>query len=210
MWKTIPEYPEYVISKGGVVARKLFRNGHVSKLLSEPRPISTHREKRGYIRVFLHLNGVRRSELVHRLMLMAFSGPCPDGMECSHLDGDPSNNSIENLKWVTRKENHRHKIIHGTHQSGEKNTFSSISETTAKNIVLSLLDGKSPTEVAKENNTTLAVVSGIRTGRTWTHISGGKISHSVCKCGNIIKVPSNGISKYCEECAFVRYKKYKK
>ena len=42
---------------------------------------------------------------VHTLVLNAFKGPCPDGMECCHGDGDPANNVDDNLRWDTRQSN---------------------------------------------------------------------------------------------------------
>lgn len=44
---------------------------------------------------------------VHRLVLMAFVGPPPAGYVCDHKDGSPSNNRLDNLEWVTHKENLR-------------------------------------------------------------------------------------------------------
>jgi len=37
---------------------------------------------------------------VDHLVLLAFVGPCPEGYECRHLDGDPANNHVDNLRWV--------------------------------------------------------------------------------------------------------------
>jgi len=42
---------------------------------------------------------------VHVLVLTAFVGPCPDGLECCHNDGDPANNRVGNLRWDTRLAN---------------------------------------------------------------------------------------------------------
>ena len=43
---------------------------------------------------------------LHRFILTAFKGPAPaPKMECHHIDHDTSNNSIDNLMWVTRQEN---------------------------------------------------------------------------------------------------------
>ncbi len=45
---------------------------------------------------------------VHRLVLLAFVGPRPDGMECLHgPDPTKSNNAITNIRWGTRQENER-------------------------------------------------------------------------------------------------------
>lgn len=56
----------------------------------------------------------KASRQVHRLVLEAFVGPCPDdGMECLHADGDPANNHVTNLRWGTRSENNLDKVRHG-------------------------------------------------------------------------------------------------
>lgn len=44
-------------------------------------------------------------EKVHRLVCAAFIGPCPDGYQVSHLDENPANNKVDNLAYVTCKEN---------------------------------------------------------------------------------------------------------
>ena len=58
---------------------------------------------------------------IHRGVCEAFHGPCPEGMECRHLDGDMLNNSAENLKWGTPTENSHDKYTHGTVTKGERN-----------------------------------------------------------------------------------------
>lgn len=58
--------------------------------------------------------------LVHRLVLTAFVGTCPEGMECCHNDGNPSNNRVENLRWDTHAENQRDRNKHGTDNRGER------------------------------------------------------------------------------------------
>lgn len=52
--------------------------------------------------------------MVHRLMLEAFVGPCPPGMECRHLNGVADDNRLENLCWGTHLENEMDRRRHGT------------------------------------------------------------------------------------------------
>lgn len=74
----------------------------------------------GYLVVNLTAADGRRSQvLVHRIVLTAFAGEQPAGMECCHYDGNRKNNEISNLRWDTRKNNHQDKKRHGTWQSGE-------------------------------------------------------------------------------------------
>lgn len=69
---------------------------------------------RGHLFVNLSAPGVgARLESVHRLVLIAFVGQAPDGMECCHNDGDPTNNQLANLRWDTRSENMRDRFRHG-------------------------------------------------------------------------------------------------
>lgn len=52
-------------------------------------------------------DGHKRHHQVHRLVLAAFVGPCPVGMECLHWDDDATNNHLSNLRYGTRVENWR-------------------------------------------------------------------------------------------------------
>jgi len=52
--------------------------------------------------------------LVHVLVLTAFVGPCPEGLECCHGDGKPAHNAVGNLRWDTRLANVHDMIRHGT------------------------------------------------------------------------------------------------
>lgn len=57
---------------------------------------------------------------VHRLVLEAFVGPCPDGTVGCHNDGDTTNNSVGNLRWDTPGANNRDKRTHGTDHQARK------------------------------------------------------------------------------------------
>ena len=60
-----------------------------------------------YLRVSLvdSFDNVRRSIKVHRLVYMTFVGDIPQGYQIDHIDGDASNNNLENLRCVTPREN---------------------------------------------------------------------------------------------------------
>lgn len=49
--------------------------------------------------------GTANQMYVHRLVLEAFVGPCPEGMEGLHWDDDQKNNHLSNLRWGTRSDN---------------------------------------------------------------------------------------------------------
>ena len=97
-----PIQPGYFVSDDGSVW---------SAFRGRWRRLKPHPQSRGHCTVDL---GKRNTRFVHRLVLEAFVGPCPDGMECRHLDGNPGNNRLENLAWGTPKENAADSIRHGT------------------------------------------------------------------------------------------------
>lgn len=69
--------------------------------------------KWGHRFVSLSLNGHVTQQLVHRLVLAAFVGPCPEGQETRHWDGDAANNHLSNLLYGTHKENEEDKKRYG-------------------------------------------------------------------------------------------------
>lgn len=80
---------------------------HPGKLIA-----SFVRQERRFVNLF---DGDKRATCTaHRLVLEAFVGPRPKGMECRHLDGDPANNRLGNLVWGTKIENETDKVRHGT------------------------------------------------------------------------------------------------
>lgn len=111
-WRAIPGFPLYEVSDFGNI-RSTRRRGARGGL----KYIRT--TKQGYKSVALFDGSRERSDnFVHRLVLAAFVGPRPEGMEAAHLDGDPGNNHVANLVWTTHSENLRHRIAHGTDLSG--------------------------------------------------------------------------------------------
>lgn len=74
----------------------------------------------GHLRVKLTRNGVSRRFFIHRLVLAAFVGPRPEGMEACHNDGNPTNNIVSNLRWDTKSANAQDRRRHGTDKNTRK------------------------------------------------------------------------------------------
>ena len=80
---------------------------HLTKRLKE---IKVHKvfDKKGRTSLkFRNHNNIR----VHHAVLEAWGYPRPPGMECDHINGDPQDNRLENLEWVTPQENVRRRWI---------------------------------------------------------------------------------------------------
>jgi hypothetical protein len=71
----------------------------------------------GYIHIRLSSKTESKWCSLHRVVLKAFTGPCPKGMQCCHKDNNKSNNSLDNLCWGTPSSN---QSDYGTQVMGEK------------------------------------------------------------------------------------------
>lgn len=73
------------------------------------RILSPHKKNNGYLEILLTpVNGKRKYERVHRLVALAFIEQ-PDGCTVvNHLDGDKTNNRVDNLEWCTVQRNTKH------------------------------------------------------------------------------------------------------
>ena len=108
-WKTIQEAPDCEISNFGNVKIKerIIIDSNGKSRTYKSHIIKTNKKKTGYLEVALPIGkGKRIYRLVHRLVLMTFN-PIEnmDQLEVNHKDENKENNKLENLEWVTSKEN---------------------------------------------------------------------------------------------------------
>jgi hypothetical protein len=59
----------------------------------------------GYMQLFTSKESKSKAYLVHRLVWNAFVGEIPQGFELDHIDRNPLNNALSNLRLVTRQQN---------------------------------------------------------------------------------------------------------
>lgn len=82
----------------------------------------------GYKSVNLTEGEKRQTNQVHRLVCRAFHGEPSASLVAAHNDGNPSNNSADNLRWATPQENAEDKWGHGTMLTGGECPWSKVSD----------------------------------------------------------------------------------
>lgn len=138
-WRPVVGYEGlYEVSDHGRV-RSTPRKGTRGGLL-KPYPAKAG----GYWLVALCRDGGQKFRHVHSIVMEAFVGPRLGGMEVRHLDGDPQNACLSNLRYGTSSENKLDTIRHGRHVTARKthcpqghpydlvNTYVSPSRPTAR------------------------------------------------------------------------------
>lgn len=107
---------------------------------------------------------------VHRIVCSAFHGPAPYGFHAAHINGVPSDNRPDNLRWSSAKENERDKVRHGTNLIGSRNPASKLGESQVLDIRDRISKGSSGVELSREYGVTEACISYIKTQKGWRHI----------------------------------------
>jgi hypothetical protein len=107
-WRKIEGYENYSVSSAGEV-----RNDETGLILKP-------RIRTGYLMLYLHKNGERKTHSVHRLVALSFI-PNPENKRCvDHKDNNPLNNKLENLRWATIYENGANAKMRSHNTSGVK------------------------------------------------------------------------------------------
>lgn len=167
-YRPIEGYPGYRVGSDGSVwsCRK---RGRISGIGATWRRLSLSHDTNGYPFVGLSTGcGQSKQINVHRLVLLAFKGPCPDGMEAAHENGIKTDNRPSNLFWKTHVANMDDLDKHG-------NKPSKLSAAQVKAILAQAGDGKlSLPQIAALHNVGIGAVRAIVRGVTWKRQSGGK------------------------------------
>ena len=109
-WLPIPGYEGFysISDQGRIRADYSRRRWKAGRILSPGVHTSAGYHGSNYRHVVLCRLGAQRQWLVHRLVLLAFVGPCPSGFQANHRNGVKHDNRLENLEYVTPKGNLQH------------------------------------------------------------------------------------------------------
>jgi hypothetical protein len=125
-WRDIPGYGNFyqasnlgkirsknrIIKKFSIFADMIVGQYYKGKILNP-------NNSKGYLMVHLGVDKKKFNVSVHRLVLEAFVGKCPEGMEGCHNNNISNDNRIENLRWDTHENNNKDRKRHGTYKTGK-------------------------------------------------------------------------------------------
>ena len=164
-WRKIDFAPNYEVSKLGRVRsvhRSVCTNGYLPNDVVILKPI--YRGKSGYYCVNIHVNGKRRMVNIHRLVALAFiENPRPKVFNMiNHIDGNKTNNRVDNLEWCNCSMNMTHAYEHGLQENGN---IRPVVQMRSNGDYLCVF--KSITEAA--------IVNSVTKGHAWECVSKNKL-----------------------------------
>jgi hypothetical protein len=159
-WKPVVGYSGgYDVSSEGRVRNPA---GHV---------MSPSRSESGHLRVNLWHGRGYITRHVHRLVLEAFVGQCPAGMEACHNNGIANDNRLINLRWDTLKSNHFDRVRHGRSNRGERCGRAVQTVAQVHRFVACLADGLTVKQAAARCGiSSHSQAYRISTGYSWGHL----------------------------------------
>lgn len=118
----------------------------------------------------LHVLVRRKKIRVHHAVLEAFIGPRPAGMQCRHLNDEPTDNRVENLAWGTATENQADRRRNGRMPLGERSGTAKLTEADVREI-----RARHPTEtlraLAAEYGVSHTAIRRAFNGTKWGHLT---------------------------------------
>lgn len=169
-WRSIPGFPSYEISNGGVVRRnEAFRHYPAGMILKQRQDVN------GYMQVTLSHKGKYSYFGVHRLVALAFLGEPPSvHHQAAHNDGTRVNNELTNLRWATPSENSLDRTFHGTFpdRKGEKHPLASLTDDPVLELRHERCKGRTYQELAKLYRIPKLTAYDAIVGATWKHLPG--------------------------------------
>lgn len=137
-------------------------------------PMKASRLPSGYL--YVHVadrdEGVRRRRILylHRLVAAAFLGPCPDGQEVLHGDGNPANNRLDNLSYGTRTNNAADQLRHGTRPIGSRHGIAKLNEEKVRDVLELLAQNVPLSQIAQRFGVCYDTILNIKRRLTWRHV----------------------------------------
>lgn len=130
-------------------------------------------DKKGYYTSRLIVDGKPKTVKLHRLVGENFVDNPHNYAEINHIDGDKSNNHVNNLEWCSRGYNLQHAwdLELRVRPNGGLNGRATISEETAIGICEDIIGKHKTCDIARKYGVKWHIVDSIRRGKTWKHVS---------------------------------------
>lgn len=136
------------------------------------KPLHVSLDRDGYRKVLVTIGGRRCNRRVSRMVLETFVGPARNGTDhADHINADRQDDSLSNLRWVTPKENIKHRDDLDHTSRGEDRPNAKLTASDVLDIVAKVRAGSSQADVARYYGVHKTNISLIMRGRAWRRVT---------------------------------------
>jgi hypothetical protein len=177
LWQTITGYEGlYSVSTLGRVRSDRAATSSFIGRICKQSPKSQHCD---YLAICLIKNGVRKSCLVHHLVMDTFVGPLPKGYQRNHKDTNRYNNRLSNLEHLTFADHGLHNAANALNPRGERNGFAQLTDEQAIQIIHMINAETDRQLIANRFSISVASVDKIASGKNWAWLSKSLLTRPV-------------------------------
>lgn len=166
---------EYIYIKGEKTKYTITDTGIVTNE-STGKTLTIQTDKDGYLFVELSHKSKHYNKKIHRLVAEAFIPNPLNKPEIHHIDGNPENNSVDNLMWCTKKEHfelERERVGKFKRACGESHGSSKYSDELILSAVRDICNGLSVADVSKKHGIHKSSLYTVMSRKGWTHLTEG-------------------------------------
>lgn len=179
IFKTIPSFPDYLVSNFGRVKTKArqIRYVHAVTKLEHFRDTSErflkvqYNNRTGYKFHQLYLNQKMYNRPIHSLVADAFLIKNNLNDVVNHKDGNKHNNTVNNLEYCSNEYNHIHATQTGLKPRGERINTSILNDNCVHAIKWFLAKGVSHRELSQAFRISRPTINMISNNKIWKHIA---------------------------------------
>lgn len=164
-WMPVPQVFGYEASKSGRVRRSAAGRG-----AQQWEEIKPQHDGTGYLQTRLSCGGEARTYKVHLLVAATFLGPKPPGYHCNHKNGKKHDNRIENLEYVTPRQNAEHALHTLKRKVARGEDRSKLTEDDVRAIRRRVAAGESRAAVALDFGISAEQAGRIVARTSWKHV----------------------------------------
>lgn len=178
IWKPCPEYERhYEISNfGNLRSKRVFIPndsifGELKGTWKKQQLKNQTTNRYGYKTSKLCKEGHCRRLTIHRLVAKAFLPNPENRRQVNHIDGDKTNNRLDNLEWASHSENIRHAYATGLmntdHLVGENSVNAKLTWEKVREIRKQLSEGARVKDLAQQYGVSSGTITYIKQQKTW-------------------------------------------
>lgn len=170
----IPGFPDYRISRDGKVYSRRVYGSRTRRVSDEwwelKQKGNSVRRRHPYVDLFREVGKPERF-FVHQLVMMAFVGPCPEGMIVCHKNDVADDNRLENLYYGTKATNNTDAVRNGRIKVGEDSWCATLTNDQVREIRRLCREGSTYAELAARFGKSKHYIYRIVTLEIWRHVT---------------------------------------